>query len=498
VGFLGPITAENKDEYEGQGFIAGKDKVGFAGVELSLDKYLIGRNGSRLIEVDNAGKEIRNLETPIESVPGNNIVLTIDTRLQNAAESALVNEMDYWNTYLGKIKSQNGVVIAMNPKTGEVLALVSYPSYENNRLTREIPYYYYTQLNEDPLKPLFNHATSAEHPPGSVYKLAAAIGALNEGVVTPEQEIACPGSIVVVQKYSLNDPGSTQEYASYDRAGHGMCNFLKGVSLSDDVYFYKIGGGYEEEVPNGGLGAWRLAEYARALGYGRASGIELAGEETGLVPDPTWKRINQAEGWATGDTYIDVIGQGYVLSTPMQVLESMAIIANDGKYMQPTLIKEIVDQDGNVIKAFEPTLIWDITKDPVINVVDSNGIYTGETKVVEAWVVEELQNGLREVVISGTAAETFADLDIPSAGKTGTAEYCDNVAQAKGLCVQESWPTHAWYVGYAPFENPEIVVVAFVYNGGEGASVAAPIVLEVMQAYFELKAADIANGISNW
>ena len=226
--------------------------------------------------------------------------------------------------------------------------------------------------------------------------------------------------------------------------------------------------------------------------------IELAGEETGLVPDPTWKRINQAEGWATGDTYIDVIGQGYVLSTPMQVLESMAIIANDGKYMQPTLIKEIVDQDGNVIKAFEPTLIWDITKDPVINVVDSNGIYTGETKVVEAWVVEELQNGLREVVISGTAAETFADLDIPSAGKTGTAEYCDNVAQAKGLCVQESWPTHAWYVGYAPFENPEIVVVAFVYNGGEGASVAAPIVLEVMQAYFELKAADIANGISNW
>jgi penicillin-binding protein 2 len=498
VGFLGPITAENKAEYEGKGFIAGTDKVGFAGVELSLDKYLIGRNGSRVIEVDNAGKEIRNLETPIDSVPGNNIVLTIDTRLQNAAQSALVNEMDYWNTYLGKIKSQNGVVIAMNPKTGEILALVSYPSYENNRMTREIPSYYYTQLNLDPLKPLFNHAISAEHPPGSVYKLAAAIGALNEGVVTPEQEIACPGSIVVVQKYSLNDPGSTIEYASYDRNGHGTCNFLKGVSLSDDVYFYKIGGGYEDEVPNGGLNAWRLAEYARALGYGRASGIELFGEADGLVPDPTWKRINQAEGWATGDTYIDTIGQGYVLSTPMQVLESMAIIANDGKYMKPTLIKEIVDQDGNVIKAFEPTLIWDITKDPVINVIDSNGIATGETKVIEAWVVAELQKGLREVVISGTASETFADLDIPSAGKTGTAEYCDNVAQAKGLCISESWPTHAWYVGYAPFEDPEIVVVAFVYNGGEGASVAAPIVLEVMQAYFDLKAADIANGVSNW
>jgi penicillin-binding protein 2 len=498
VGFLGPITAENKTQYEDSGFVAGTDKVGFAGVELSLDKYLIGRNGSRVIEVDNAGKETRNLQTPVEAEPGYNVVLTIDTRLQQAAQTALVNEMNYWNTFLGKIKSQNGVVIAMNPKTGEVLALVSYPSYENNRMTREIPSYYYNQLNLDPLKPLFNHAISAEHPPGSVYKLAAAIGALNEGVVTPEQTIACPGSITVVQKYSENDPGSTKEYASYDRAGHGTCDFLKGVSLSDDVYFYKIGGGYDDEVPNGGLGAWRLAEYARALGYGRASGIELAGEADGLVPDPDWKRINQAESWATGDTYIDTIGQGYVLATPIQVLESMAIVANDGKYMKPTLIKEITDQNGNVIKAFEPTLLWDITQDPVINVVNANGDPTGEKKVVQSWVVKKLQEGLREVVVSGTAKKAFVDLDIPSAGKTGTAEYCDNVAQTKGLCIPESWPTHSWYVGYAPYENPEIVVVAFVYNGGEGASVAAPIVEQVMAAYFELKAADVSNGDSNW
>lgn len=498
VGFLGPITAENQMQYENSGFVAGTDKVGFSGVELSLDKYLIGRNGTRVIEVDNAGKETRNLETPIDPIPGYNIVLTIDTRLQQAAETALVNEMNYWNTYFNKIKSQNGAVIAMNPKTGEVLALISYPSYDNDRMTREIPAYYYNQLNKDPLKPLFNHAISAEHPPGSVYKLAAAIGALNEGVVTPEQIIACPGSITVVQKYSENDPGSTKEYASYDRNGHGTCDFLKGVSLSDDVYFYKIGGGYEDEVPNGGLGAWRLAEYARALGYGKPSGIELEGEASGLVPDPDWKRINQAESWATGDTYIDTIGQGYVLSTPMQVLESMAIIANDGKYMKPTLIKEITDQNGNVIKAFEPTLIWDITQDPVINILDENGDPTGEKKVVESWVVKKLQEGLRLVVVSGTAKNPFADLDIPSAGKTGTAEYCDNVAQAKGLCIPESWPTHSWYVGYAPYEDPEIVVVAFVYNGGEGASVAAPIVEQVMAAYFELKAADVSNGDSNW
>ena len=498
VGFLGPITAENKEQYSSKGFIAGTDKVGFAGAELSLDGYLLGKNGSRVVEVDNAGKQIRNLETPVTAAAGDNVILTIDTRLQNAAQSALISEMNYWNTYLGKIKSQNGVVIAMNPKTGQILALVSIPSYENNRMSREIPSYYYNQLNKDPLKPLFNHAISAEAAPGSVFKLAPAIGALNEKVITPEQVIACPGSITVIQKYSANDPGTPREYASYDKNGHGTCDFIKGVSLSDDVYFYKIGGGYDDEVPNGGLGAWRLSEYAKALGYAQTSGIELPGEADGLIPDPTWKRINQSENWSIGDTYIATIGQGYVLATPLQVLESMATIANDGKHMKPTIIKEIVDSEGNVVKAFEPTMLWDITKDPVIDILDDNGNSTGKYKSIDSWAVKELQAGLREVVVSGTAKNVFKDLSIPSAGKTGTAEYCDDVAQAKGLCVTNSWPTHSWYVGYAPYDNPEIVVVAFVYNGGEGASVAAPIVEQVMSAYFELKAADIANGTSNW
>ena len=261
-----------------------------------------------------------------------------------------------------------------------------------------------------------------------------------------------------------------------------------------------VGGGYDDEVPNGGLGAWRLAEYSKALGYGQTSGIELPGEASGLVPDPTWKRINQSENWSIGDTYIDTIGQGYVLATPIQVLESMATIADDGKHMKPTIVKEIVDTDGNVVKPFEPTLLWDITKDPVINVLDENGNPTGQSKVVDDWAVKELQAGLREVVVSGTAKVAMEDLEltIPSAGKTGTAEYCDDIAQAANRCITNEWPTHSWYVGYAPFDNPEIVVVAFVYNGGEGASVSAPIVETVLQTYFQLKAADIASGNSNW
>jgi len=187
------------------------------------------------------------------------------------------------------------------------------------------------------------------------------------------------------------------------------------------------------------------------------------------------------------------IGQGYVLATPLQVLVSFATLANDGKYMQPTLIKDILDSEGNVVQAFEPKLVRDITKEPVIDILDENFKPTGEKRVVEKWVIDYAKEGMRQVVVYGTAADTMAMLEIPSAGKTGTAEYCDDVAQEKGLCQRESWPFHAWYAGYAPYDDPEIAVVAFVYNGGEGASVAAPIVERVLETYFDLKAIDSAN-----
>jgi penicillin-binding protein 2 len=495
VGFLGPITAEQQDYYSEMGFVADRDKIGFAGVELSMNEVLMGQNGERVIEVDNAGQEIRDLEAPVAATPGNTVVLTIDTRLQAAAKAILQDELDYLNTWVGYIKSQNGVVIVMNPKTGEILAMVSEPSYENNRLEKFIPAYYYYQLSEDPLHPLLNHAVSAAHPPGSVYKMVAAVGALNEGVVTPEQEIQTPASITVIQKYSENEEGIPREYINYQRVDHGQCNFVRAVALSNDIYFYKIGGGFEDEVPNGGLGVWRAKEYAEALGYNRVTGIELPGEVKGLIPDPTWKRINKAENWSTGDTYITTIGQGYVLATPLQVLQSFAILANDGKYMQPTIIKEIRDSNGNVIRPFEPKLVWDITKDPLIDVLGEDNKPTGETKIVQPWVIDYAQQGMRAVVEYGTASKptTLGFYDVPSAGKTGSAEYCDNVAQEKNLCQPEAWPSHAWYVGYAPYDDPEIAIIAFVYNGTEGAATAAPIVGRVMKAYFELKAIDAAN-----
>ncbi len=371
IGFLGPIPATLEEYYNELGFEAGRDKVGYAGIEYELQDDLGGRNGLRVIEVDVAGKEIRDLAEPVDPVPGNNIQLTIDTRLQTAAKTALKAEIDYWNTYLGKTLSSQGVVIAMNPKTGEILALVSYPTFENNRMAREIPAYYYAQLQADANRPLFNHAISGEYPPGSVYKLAASLGALNEGVVTPEQQLMDEGKITIMQKYYDSDVGQPREYVCWEEAGHGMQDFLHGLANSCDVYFYKIGGGYGTEVPNG-LGVLRLAEYARALGYGKLTGIELPGEQEGLVPDPTWKRTTQFENWSTGDTYITTIGQGYVLSTPLQVLVSFATIANDGVMMQPTLVKQVTTPDGKVLRPFTPTQVWDITKDNVINeIIDS-------------------------------------------------------------------------------------------------------------------------------
>ena len=496
VGFLGPIPAAYEKEYREQGFIPNRDKVGFGGVELTFDDYLIGQNGKRVVEVDVAGKVIRDLEEPTDPVPGYNVRLTLDTRLQSAAKTALKNQMDYWNRRFPNMGLSNGVVIAMNPKTGEILSLVSEPTFENNRMARQIPAYYYNQLSEDPQKPLFNHAVSAEHPPGSVFKMAASIGVLNEGLIKPDQIINDPGQITLTEKFSPNDPGFERPYVCYiykqTGAGHGDLDFLNGFAQSCDVYFYKISGGYEDEVPEG-LGILRLKEYARALGYDEISGIELPGEAAGLIPDPDWKRLNAGENWGTGDTYIAGIGQGYVLSTPLQVLISAATLANDGKQVKPTLLKEVVDSEGKVIKSLTPTIIKDITKDPVITVFDANGFATSEKKVVQSWVVDLLKQAMRKVVVDGTASTIFEGMSIQTAGKTGTAEYCDNVAQANNRCTFGNWPAHAWYVGYAPYDDPEIAVVAFVYNGGEGSTVAAPIVRQVMETYFELKAIDTAK-----
>ncbi len=528
VGFLGPIPQAQQDFYESLGFVIQRDKVGYAGVEAYFQNLLSGSNGSRLVEVDVAGQELRNLEAPIAPVPGSNLTLTIDLRLQKATEATIEREINGWNAYFGRVRISSGVIIAMNPRTGEILSMVSYPTYENNRLARIIPAYYYNQLAEDPRKPLLNHAVSDEYPPGSVFKLATAVGALNENVVRLGQVIQTPGILTLTESFSPNDPGLERPFVDwiYNRggvlnpAGFGQLDFLRCIAFSSNVCFYKLGGGYQDEIPEG-LGILRLREYARALGYDQVSGIELLGEADGLIPSPQWKRINRGENWSTGDTYIASVGQGYVLSTPLQVLMSAAVIANDGRLMRPTIVREVTDNEGRVLEIWEnpdgtftstpndpasrrispftPTLRWDVTTDPIITVFNCSAGYCEEEEekiTIRPEVIEAVQQGMRLAVTNsdqGTLNDEFGSQTFTAAGKTGTAEYCDNVAQANNLCQFGAWPTHSWTVAYAPYDDPEIVVVAFAYNGGEGAAVAGPMVRSVIAAYFELKAVDAAQ-----
>lgn len=499
IGFLGPISEAEEEYYLQRNFVPVRDRVGYAGVERYFQSILSGRNGRRLVEVDVGGQILRDVVPPIDPAPGFNLRLTIDTRLQSAAESILIREIEFWNNYLGSIRSTSGVVIALNPKTGEILAMVSYPSYENNRMARVIPQYYFEQLSQDERNPLLNHAVGDELPAGSVFKLVTAVGALNEGVVTPEQIIEAPPKIVIEEKFSANvlNPRA-REFIDWNDAGFGEIDFVNGLANSSNVYFYKLGGGYKDEVPEG-LGICRLGTYARALGYGNYPGIELPLVEDGLIPDPTWKRINQGENWSTGDTYIASVGQGFIIATPLQVLLSATTIANDGLLMRPTILKEILDSDGNLVKTFLPDPVWDITNEPVIDVFEDpsspggcEGKLTGEKKIVEPWVIDKVQEGMRMAVLDGTLTKEFENVNISVAGKTGTAEYCDKFANEKNLCIPGNWPTHAWTVAYAPYEDPEVAVLAFVYNGGEGASVAGPIVRQFLEAYFEIKAGDTA------
>lgn len=509
IGYLGPIPPEKEQYYQDKGFLANRDKIGYAGVERWFQTDLAGQNGIRNVEVDSGGKIYGDLTQPQIMTPGTNIRLTIDYRLQQAAYSILVDEINYWNSIIPNpdFVMSSGVIIAMNPKTGEILAMVSYPSYENNRMAQEIPEYYYNQLKADQRLPLLNHAVGDQLPVGSVFKLVTATGAINEGVVSLDQEIKAPPVLVVTEKFYANDPGQPRQFVEWNyktlgmNGGFGQLTPIQAISQSCNVCFYKMGGGYQDEIPNGGLGICRLKTYADALGYGPSPEIQLPDRIDGLIPDPAWKRINQGQSWATGDTYIASVGQGFIIGTPLQVLLSASTIANNGKLMEPTILKEKLDNEGNVTQAFNPVMRWDLTQDAKIDVFSDTSIRgcepTGATKTIAPWVFQAVQEGMRGAVTEGTLksdAIGLRDFPIAVAGKTGTAEYCDKYARDKNRCQPGLWPSHAWTVAYAPYDNPEIAVVAFVYNGNEGSTVAGPIIRRVMEAYFGLKAIDNSLG----
>ena len=495
IGYLAPIPARTDapltyDYYTNLGFLPGRDRIGVAGLEASMQDTLAGQNGSSLVQKDVGGQVLSVLRVETPTVPGLNIQLTIDSRLQAAAEAALRQQIDYVNGYLGHTEVFAGVVIVMNPNNGKVLAMVSWPSFDNNRFARSIDYTYYTQMAGDPTRniapdpmyPLLNHAVNVLVPPGSVFKIVTATGVLEEHVIDPARKIMAPGKITIRDAYYPADLGLARDFVCWNPNGLGLMDMVNAIAMSCNVYFYKVGGGY---APDNivGLGIDRLGKWMKLYGFAQPTGIELPGEAIGFIPSPDWKRITWGESWSTGDTYNAAIGQGYVAVTPMQMIDAYDANINGGWLYKPTLIDKILDGQGNVITQTQPVLL------------------NPQRLPLSQSTLDVTHAGMRQAVVNGTLSgnlniygQVGPRIDVPAdlhvAGKTGTAEYCDAFAYPRGWCIPGLFPTHAWTLLYAPYEKPEVSVIVFVYHGGEGSLIAAPIAGNILRAYFALKQLD--------
>ncbi len=532
IGFMGPLPNEG---YLDLGY-SRSDRVGLFGLESSMEDLLKGTKGQRTIEVDWTGREIRQVGSQIEPIPGYNLHLTIDIDLQMAAADILEEMLELRRQEPDSrgqpVEAQQGVVVVMKADTGEVLAMVNTPTFDNNRFATEIPLDYYLGLARDEYLPMFNHAIGGQYPPGSIYKIITGAAALQEGVISPLRQLNDPGRIEIPNRFAPNDPGRVQPFICwiYNQFGgvreHGPVNMYTGIAWSCDVYFYKVNGGFDQDGEFiEGLGVDRLYEYADQFGLGRIQGIELPLEAPGNNPSRAWKRLNRGEPWSTGDDYNMAIGQGFVTTTPLQMAQMTAIIANGGFLYQPTLIHHITDAEGNIV-VFDAergeyilahpdengqTVYLDVLQNPLpadevsaIVLFDENGEVIFQPELLNPVNIsrenlEVIKEGMWLVNQRGGTGGAYVDwLDefgIATGGKSGSAEFCDNIAIKRGWCVEgQILPTHAWFVGFAPYDNPEIVVAAFMYNGGEGSQWSAPIVRDVMAAYFKVDQFDDGSG----
>jgi penicillin-binding protein 2 len=567
IGYMGPIPPEQQLALIEQGYDPAFDRIGYDGLERFLETLLSGQRGRIVREVDVAGQEQAIVER-VEPVAGQNIRLTIDVELQRAAQQALIDQVATINEREGRIVTEAGVVMVMNPNTGEILAMVSYPNYDNSRFARSIDVEYYLELLDRNRNPLLNQAIGSLYPPGSAWKLITAAAVLEEDIIDAGTGLFDGGDLLVQNFYAPNDRAQDQRFVCWARniGGHAFVNIVDAIAYSCNVYFYQVGGGNfpavsEALLRRGGLGINNLVRYATALGIGSELGLELPGELAGRMPDPTWKRITRGENWSTGDTYNAAFGQGYVNVTPLQLMMSVSTLVNDGVLYQPTIIRDFVDAERNITEAFEPKVLRTINLDyanpdgsiyllqledmiirgenslaclcefdspfynplrcdpenyvgqvdvnPALEVDDIrdyrihiplNYVFNGQicnqlrfdSRFVPAFLSSEnltvVREGMREAVVREFGTAVGANLPyVEVAGKTGTAEYCDDIAGPLGLCNPGAWPAHAWFTAYAPYENPEILVVAFIYNGIEGSSNALPVAVRTIEAYYRLK-----------
>lgn len=430
IGYIGEVSRDELDRDKSSGYKSG-DFIGKFGLEKALDAHIRGKPGGEQVEVNVVGRKVKTLGR-VEPVQGYRVLLTIDSQVQKAA----------WSAMEGKA----GAVVALDPRDGSVLALVSRPGFDPNLFNRGVSADVWEKISSNPLHPMENRAIAGQYPPGSTYKLIVAAAALEEGIITPETAFNCPGHFEM----------GTRSFRCWRKQGHGRVSLHRAVVESCDVYFYNVG-----KL----LGVDRLAEYAQAFGLGARTGVAMTGERRGLIPTRDWKLARFGVAWQPGETISIAIGQGYNTATPLQLANAYAAAANNGEFFTPRIVQRIETDDGEIIEEFRPE------KKAVLPVSQDN--------------IQLLKKALWGVVNEpgGTGGQArVAGRDV--CGKTGTAQVIGMAEGDDGSSYPYEYRDHALFVSFAPRDNPEIVVAVVAEHSGHGGSAAAPVARKVLEAYF--------------
>ena len=441
VGYTGPVNRDELAALRDEGYLP-DDIIGRAGVEASFEEELRGRYGSQLVERDASGRQLKVIRTIAEPVPGANLMLTIDADIQRRATQALT-----WGMEVAGVSQ--GVTVVMNPQTGEILAMVSLPAYDNNKFARGISTDDFNVYLADAARPLRNHAISDIYPPGSTYKLVTGIAAMEEGVTTPAREWPTYGCYQI--------PGAPEGECLYDwnRQGFGPLDMVDAFAKSSDTFFYQM-------AVETGIDP--LADWAGELGFGALSGIRLPGEEEGIIASTEWARRQGRSGVFTGEVAQAGIGQNVIAVTPLQVLNAYAAVANGGHLMRPQIVRGETDEHGDLVREYGPEVLHEVAA-------------SDET-------LQTMRIGAREVITTGHAYN-IRDLDLPGAlsGKTGTAEFGE-------LTEEGTLPFHSWFVAYLPSQagatDADLAIVSFNYSAVVPGNVSAEVVKYFLQLQYDL------------
>jgi penicillin-binding protein 2 len=434
LGYLGEINQKQLKILKEQGYVIG-DEIGQYGLERRWEELLRGQSGGQQVEVDALGRRVRVLHE-VTDVPGYTVHLTLDRQLQETAYEAL--------------KGKQGTIVALDVRNGAILVLASTPAFDPNAFARGIKAEEWSGLIKDQLRPLSNRAIQGQYPPGSTFKIIMSIAGLEEGVVQPDSFIQDPGF------YTFGN----RSFRDWKKGGHGAVNLHKAIVESCDTYFYQLG-------PK--LGVDRIAKWARAFGLGEKTGVVLDDEKGGTIPDTEWKRKRFRQPWFPGETVSVAIGQGYVTVTPLQLANMMAAVANGGKLYRPYLVNKVESVDGATVREYGPELIRTIELKPD--------------------TLKRVHEALADVVNgAGGTGGAARSQRLTIAGKTGTAQ----VVEMKGGYVKTEQLTyfnrdHAWFVSYAPVDNPQIAIAVLVEHGGHGGDAAAPMAKKVFEKFIEMQ-----------